>query len=286
MQVVRETDNVVRTSVIVPAFNEAQRLPLSLPLLIDAVRSLAGRSEIVLVDDGSTDETSAVATRLLADFPDVTIVRLPWNCGKGAAVRRGVSAARGEIIAFLDADLSSDISHLAELLALLDNADIALGSRAVAGAIVRGRTTARQVGSNAYRFLAQALTAGTIADTQCGFKAFRAPVAKLLFSMTSATGFGFDVEILTLATALNFSIAEYPIRWTATEGGHVVLRRHGLGMLQDLRRARRHRQRAKVEGWNIATHENPWTPQAVSRPSVPSQAVAAFDAYLSAQTLD
>jgi hypothetical protein len=193
-----------------------------------------------------------------------------------------VSAARGEIIAFLDADLSSDISHLSELLALLDHADIALGSRAADGAIVRGRTTARQVGSNAYRMLTQAMTAGTITDTQCGFKAFRAPVAKLLFSMTSATGFGFDVEILTLATALDFTIAEYPIRWTATEGGHVMLRRHGLGMLQDLRRARRHRQRARAECWNIATHADPWTPQAVSRPAAPAPAVAALDAYLSA----
>jgi glycosyltransferase involved in cell wall biosynthesis len=279
---VRESDKfAVRTSVVVPAFNEARRLPQSLPILMDAVRHLAGRTEIVLVDDGSTDGTSAVATEILAGFPDVTFVRLPWNCGKGAAVRRGVSAARGEVIAFLDADLSSDIDDLSALLALLDHADIALGSRSVAGAIVQGRTTARQVGSNAYRRLARAMTSGTIADTQCGFKAFRAPVAKLLFSMTSATGFGFDVEILTLATALGFTIAECPIHWTAMEGGHVVLRRHGLGMLTDLQRARRHRQRAKAAGWSMATHPNPWSPQAVSRPHVHPPLVDPLGVYLS-----
>ena len=256
----------IHTSVIVPAFNEAARLPRSLPILVNALRELDGRSEIVLVDDGSTDDTFDVAAQHLEGFADVRLLRLPWNCGKGAAVRRGVSAASGKAIVFVDADLAGDIADLPALLAPLDHVDIALGSRAVAGAVVHGRTTARQVGSSAYRRLTRAMTSGTVADTQCGFKAFRGPVAKLLFSMTTSTGFGFDVEILTLASALGFRIEECPIHWTAVEGGHVSLRRHGLEMLHDLRRARRHRQRAQAETWSLACHPNPWTPRTVGQP--------------------
>ena len=255
----------IHTSVIVPAFNEAARLPRSLPLLVNALRELEGRSEIVLVDDGSTDDTFAVAARHLEGVADVRLLRLPWNCGKGAAVRRGVSAAGGKAIVFVDADLAGDIADLPLLLAPLDHVDIALGSRAVAGAVVHGRTTARQVGSTAYRRLAQAMTSGKVADTQCGFKAFRGPVAKLLFSMTSSTGFGFDVEILTLASALGFRIAECPIHWTAVDGGHVSLRRHGLEMLHDLQRARRHRRRARAETWSLACQVEPWIPHVVGQ---------------------
>jgi dolichyl-phosphate beta-glucosyltransferase len=230
----------IDVSLVIPAFNEAGRLPHSWPTLIEALKQLEARVEIVLVDDGSTDATCAVAERLFADRPDTRLLRLPWNCGKGTAVRAGVMVAQGNSIAFLDADLAADIFQLPQLLARLETADVALGSRTHAAAQVEGRTAPREVSARLFQELVRRLTDATVVDTQCGFKAFRAPVAKLLFSMTTSAGFGFDVEILTLATTLGLRIAECPIRWTAVDGSHVSFRRHGLGMLGDLRRARRH----------------------------------------------
>lgn len=242
----RSTPGRFGVTIVVPAFNEAARLPTSLPLLVEAVRQLPVTSEVVLVDDGSTDRTAAVATRHLSGLPDTHVLRLPWNCGKGTAVRTGVAVARGSVIVFLDADLASDLVVLPHLLSLLDVADIALGSRTAPGAVVTGRTPLRDVAAATYRQLVKSLTAAAVEDTQCGLKAFRGPVAKLLFSMTRASGFGFDVEVLALATALGMRIQECPVRWTAVEGGHVSLRRHGPGMLHDLHRARRHQQRART----------------------------------------
>jgi glycosyltransferase involved in cell wall biosynthesis len=263
---------VIDVSLVVPAFNESKRLPQSLPALLVALEKFDFRCEIVLVDDGSGDDTFDVAARHLADHPNVQLLQLPWNCGKGAAVRAGVNAANGAQIAFLDADLASDMADLPRLLALLDHADIALGSRTLPSSLVEGRSTARNMGGALYRGLVRKLTEATVADTQCGFKAFRAPVAKLLFSMTTSNGFGFDVEIVTLATALGFRIVECPIRWTAVDGGHVSFRRHGVGMLNDLRRARVHQQRALVEDWNPSRHQpGSWVPEVVSgfdRPKV------------------
>ena len=238
---------------VVPAYNESRRLPRSLPALARALEELDVRSEIVVVDDGSTDGTEATATSLLSDTPGAQVVRLPWNCGKGAAVRAGVNVARGDAVVFLDADLSSDLGDLPRLVALLDSHDIAVGSRSTPGAVVTGRSPVRYLAAATYRRLVKQLIPGAIVDTQCGFKAFRAPVAKLLFSLTSSTGFGFDVEVLTLATALGFRVTECPVTWVAVEGSHVCLRRHVPGMLRDLNRARRLQKLARSAGLSVVT---------------------------------
>ena len=230
---------VIELSVVVPAYNESRRLLRSLPALVAALQELDVRSEIVVVDDGSTDDTEATARRHLSGVPGAHVVRLPWNCGKGAAVRAGINVSRGEAVVFLDADLSSDLADLPRLVALLDSCDIAVGSRAAPGAVVTGRSPLRHLAAATYRRLVKGLIPGVIVDTQCGFKAFRAPVAKLLFSLTSSTGFGFDVEVLTLAAALGFRVTECPVTWVAVEGSHVCLRRDVPGMLLDLNRARR-----------------------------------------------
>lgn len=233
-------------SVIVPAFNEAQRLPVSLPHLACQLADLGpeiGSYEVIIVDDGSADGTAEVARELLDLFPVSRLIRLPWNCGKGVAVRTGVSVATGQSIVFMDADLSTDLAHLPDLLGQLRHADVVVGSRCAPGAQVLGRTPARKLGSVAYNRLAMRLTATTVRDTQCGFKGFRAAPAKLLFSLVQASGFGFDVEVITLAAALGLRIVELPVRWSAADGGTVRLHRHGFGMLTDLLRARRHRIR-------------------------------------------
>ncbi|WP_307875110.1 dolichyl-phosphate beta-glucosyltransferase [Frankia nepalensis] len=228
-------------SVVIPAYNEARRLPRSLPLLVAALRKVPG-SEVIVVDDGSLDGTAAIAAGLLRGLPGSRVIRLPWNSGKGAAIRVGVAAATGEAIVFMDADLASDVTDLPVLLAALEHAEVALGSRRIGPGADRTRT--RQLGSWAFNQIARSITDLDIADTQCGFKAFRKAEAKVLFSLSRATGFGFDVEVLSLARSLGYRIVEVPVRWTEEPGGTFRIIRHTPAMLADLVRARRHVHRA------------------------------------------
>jgi glycosyltransferase involved in cell wall biosynthesis len=231
----------VPVSVVVPAFNEARRLPSSLPVLVEALRQFPG-AEVIVVDDGSSDDTAAIAARLLQDLPTGEVIRLPWNTGKGAAVRAGVSAAAGEVIMFTDADLASDVTDLPLLLAALSDAEVAVGSRRVGVGV--SRPYVRQLGSWAFNQLTRAFTAIDLADTQCGFKAFRRAEAKILFSLSRATGFGFDVEVLAMAKAMGYRIAEVPVRWSEEPGGTFRVVRHTPAMILDLARARRFLQHA------------------------------------------
>lgn len=249
----------VPVSVVIPAYNEAMRLPGSLPPLISVMHRIPG-AEVIVVDDGSTDGTAAIAEELLADLPGGRVLRLPWNSGKGAAVRMGVSAAHGESIAFLDADGASDVNDLPLLLAALEHAEVALGSRRVgAGAV---RSSGRRVGSWAFNQIIRSLTSLDVADTQCGFKAFRGPEAKLLFSLARSSGFGFDVEVLSIARSIGYRIAEVPVRWAEIPGGTFRVTRHTPAMLVDVMRARRYLNRSAPG-------------LVVTRPTVQSPAAAA-----------
>jgi glycosyltransferase involved in cell wall biosynthesis len=233
----------VPVSVIVPAFNEARRLPRSLPTLLAALRRIPG-AELIVVDDGSSDDTAAIATELLRGVPDGQVVRLPWNSGKGVAVRTGVAVARGEAIVFMDADLSSDVGDLPLLLTALEHAEVALGSRRL-GRVVE-RSVSRRLGSWAFNHLTRALADLDLADTQCGFKAFRRDEAKILFSLARADGFGFDVEVLAIARAAGYRIVEVPVRWSEEPGGTFRVVRHTPAMVAEVARARRYAQRAQV----------------------------------------
>ncbi|WP_018634819.1 dolichyl-phosphate beta-glucosyltransferase [Parafrankia elaeagni] len=228
-------------SIIIPAYNEGLRLPESLPRLLASVGRIE-MAEVIVVDDGSTDGTACVAEDLLGGDPHHRVVRLPWNCGKGTAVRAGVSAARGQAIVFMDADGASDLNDLPLLLAALEHAEVALGSRRIGAGVTR--TSGRKAGSWAFNQLTRSLVALDVADTQCGFKAFRHAEAKILFSLTRSTGFGFDVEVLSIARSMGYRIAEVPVRWSETPGGTFRMSRHTPAMLVDVVRARRYRNRA------------------------------------------
>nr|WP_242666030.1 MULTISPECIES: glycosyltransferase [Parafrankia] len=228
-------------SVIIPAYNEARRLPQSLPHLL-AVVSRIPRVEVIVVDDGSTDGTAGIAEDLFGDHPSHRVVRLPWNCGKGTAVRAGVAAAHGQSIVFMDADGASDVNDLPLLLAALEHAEVALGSRRIGDGATR--TGGRKAGSWAFNQLTRSLAALDVADTQCGFKAFRHAEAKILFSLARSTGFGFDVEVLSIARSMGYRIAEVPVRWNETPGGTFRVTRHTPAMLVDVVRARRYLSRA------------------------------------------
>lgn len=239
-------------SVIVPAYNEQDRLSASLPQLLDHGHLRPGsETELIVVDDGSSDETAAVAEEHLPDIAQARVLRLPWHAGKGAAVRLGVSAALGEAILFMDADLATDLAVVPQLLELLAGSDVVVGSRSTPGAIVRGRTALRGLMHRAFSRHARRLTGIRVSDPQCGIKAFRADAAKILFHLARTDGFGFDVEVLMLAEKLGFSVSEVPVDWTAVEGSKVRAVRDPAVMAIDITKARlRHgrRRRRPQEG--------------------------------------
>lgn len=223
-------------SIVIPAFNEERRLATSLRVLRETW-DWGPQTELIVVDDGSTDDTVRVAQAGLADVTGARVLRQRHQ-GKGAAVRRGMLAAGGERIAFMDADLATDVADLPPLVAGLDRADVVVGSRLLAQAVVTGRTFHRGLLHHAFRWQVRRWGGIAVSDPQCGFKAFRRDAARALFSRCSANGFGFDVEVLLLARHLGLRIDEIPVRWHDVEGSRVRLVRDSTEMFADLLRVR------------------------------------------------
>ena len=218
------TGDGVDLSIVIPAFNEANRLAEGFRRFDSAVADGAidvERTELILVDDGSTDETAATATKLLAPFPHHRVVGLAVNQGKGAAVRTGVAAARGVAIAYMDADMAIDPRTVPLLLDALVDHDIAVGSRALSDSMVESTYIVRSLMGHVFNLMVTAGTGLGLRDTQCGFKAFRAPVARLLFGLVKIDRFAFDVELLLRAHRLGLRIAEVPVQWKHVIGSTV-----------------------------------------------------------------
>ena len=232
----------LQLTIVVPAYNEAHRLGAGMRRL-DAAASAGAvdlaRTEVVVVDDGSTDATASTAEKLLAPLPHHRVVRLPVNRGKGAAVRAGVAAARSTYTAYMDADMAIDPLAVPFLLEGLEEHDIAIGCRALPDSMVE---TAYVVRTLMGRLFNEVVTVGTglgLKDTQCGFKAFRTPVARLLFHLVRIDRFAFDVEILTRARRLGLTVAEVPVHWKHVEGSSVHPLHDSVSMLSDVYRSRR-----------------------------------------------
>ncbi|MDX1932051.1 MAG: glycosyltransferase family 2 protein [Capsulimonadales bacterium] len=242
-------------SVVIPAYNEAGRL---LPTLEAAVAYLDGRKmpfELVVVDDGSRDETAAVAqgfaTRYAGaagGFGVVRSLRYETNRGKGHAVRYGIMRASGDRVLFMDADLSTPMEELPKLEAALDpsrSLEVAIGSRPLRESRLEVRQPwYRELGGRSFNKVVQLLATPGIEDTQCGFKLLTARAARDIFSRCQLNGFSFDVEALFLARKLGYRIAEVPVRWAHQEGAAAfptksAYLRQGLAMLADLRQIRR-----------------------------------------------
>jgi hypothetical protein len=227
-------------SIVVPAYNEADRLDEGMGRLRQAVAAGAidpTRTELVLVDDGSTDGTGELARRMLAPMPWARVVRLDRNTGKGAAVRAGVAVARGAAIAFTDADMAIDPMQVPRFVAALADADLAIGSRVLPGASADADSLQRKLMGIAFNAVARRVTGVPTGDTQCGFKAFRTPAARLLFHFGTVDRFAFDVEVLHLARRLGMSIREVPVRWRHVGRSRIRLR-DPASMLADLARIR------------------------------------------------
>ncbi|MCC7492097.1 MAG: glycosyltransferase family 2 protein [Fimbriimonadaceae bacterium] len=228
-------------SVVVPAYCEEQRLPAGLRRIREWLAAWPGRAEIIVVDDGSSDRTSAVATAELAGFPAATVLRNEPNAGKGASVRRGMLSARGAIALFTDADLSTPIEEFAKLQAAhTAGADIAIGSRALAASQIEvHQPLARELAGRCFNLFIRTFVMGGIRDTQCGFKSFRREVLPAVFGRQQIERWGFDVEVLYIARRLGYQIAEVPVVWRNDEATKVNAAADGLKMLREALQARR-----------------------------------------------
>lgn len=225
-------------SVIIPAYNEARRLPLYLQRVLAYLDRHRLSYEILIVDDGSQDRTAQAVELVAQHSLHVRLIRLTCNAGKGAAVRRGMQAARGELQLFTDADGATPIEELARLeSALAAGADLAIGSRALAsqdsGYTVRARWLRSALGT-IFNSLVQRLGIRNIADTQCGFKLFRRSVARDLFSVSCVDGYALDLELLYIARRRGYRIAEVPVNWCDQPGSKVRPWRDGFVMLREL----------------------------------------------------
>jgi dolichyl-phosphate beta-glucosyltransferase len=232
-------------SIVVPAYNEAERLGPTLQAMAQWLRRRGRSWELIVVDDGSTDDTVAIAQAEAAEVPEIRVLELGANRGKGAAVRTGILDARGERILFSDADLATPIEELGKLEHELDAGfDIAIASRALPGSDLRVRQhPAREMMGRSFNTMVRLLLLGGIRDTQCGFKLFRGEVARDLFSAATVDRFAFDVEILLLAQG-RYRVAEVPVTWRHVEESKVSPGGDAAQMFLDVLRLKwRHRRR-------------------------------------------
>lgn len=205
----------MKLSVVVPAYNEAQRLPPSLDTIVAYLQANHPDFEVVVVDDGSTDETPALVRARCDAEPRVRLISYRPNQGKGHAVRKGLEAATGDAILFSDADLSTPIDEVDKMLPLIERGrDVVIGSRALAQSEIRERQPLyRELAGKFFNLIVRLLILPGLHDTQCGFKLFRREAIVPVLPHLRNDGFAFDVEILALAKALGKSIEEVPVIW-------------------------------------------------------------------------
>ncbi|MGC1107930.1 MAG: dolichyl-phosphate beta-glucosyltransferase [Candidatus Acidiferrales bacterium] len=222
-------------SVIVPAYNEEARLPRTLERIRGYLRRAHPASEIIVVDDGSTDSTADAVRALQKEMPELRLLLNGENRGKGYSVRSGMLAARGAIALFTDADLSAPIEEAEKLLGALGSADVAIGSRAVDRRLIQvHQSRARELAGILFNRMVRLATALPFEDTQCGFKAFRADRARIVFEQQRIEDFGFDPEILFLAQRHSLRIVEIPVLWAHDPGTKLHIVRDSLLMFVGL----------------------------------------------------
>jgi dolichyl-phosphate beta-glucosyltransferase len=223
-------------SIVIPAYNEGARIANALEAVVDCIRERKWSAEVVVVDDGSRDQTAEIVRAYAKDHPEVRLLQNPGNHGKGYSVRNGILHSFGEVVMFTDADLSAPIEEAEGLFAAIaSGADIAIGSRW----LERTRQTIRQP---LYRqFFGRCFNGVTrfvmglpYADTQCGFKAFTRAAAQTVFQLQTIERWGFDPEILFIARKRSYRIEEVPVSWAHDERTRISYLKDGMRMLEDI----------------------------------------------------
>jgi glycosyltransferase involved in cell wall biosynthesis len=232
-------------SIIVPAYDEAARLGKSLSIILEYLKDYPGGGELIVVDDGSTDETVKVAEQSLSGAERTTrtqLIRVHPNRGKGHAVRAGLLAASAPIALFTDADLSTPITETPKLVEPIEEgrADLTFGSRALDRSLIGvHQPWRREQGGKVFNLIVRLATGLPFWDTQCGFKAFRMSVCRPLVEAATIDRFGFDVELIYIAHLAKLSLAEIPVHWNHYEGSKVSVARDSWRMFNEVGLIRR-----------------------------------------------
>jgi len=237
-------------SIVIPAYNEGARLGATLDRVLGYVHAQGWDAEVIVVNDGSGDNTAEIVGTFAAKDPGLHLLENPGNRGKGYSVRNGMLHARGRIVLFSDADLSSPIEEAPKLLrALEDGADIAIGSRWLrAETQTRRQPLHRQLFGRIFNLLLRLTLGLHFADTQCGFKAFKRAAAQAIFPLQKIERWGFDPEILFLARKFGFKVQEIPVAWGHSGGTRINPIVDGARMFQEMLRIRWYSISGKYDG--------------------------------------
>jgi len=226
-------------SVVIPAYNEAVRLGNTLRTVLGYLRADWPDAELIVVDDGSADETAALARKILENSGSLrtSVISYKSNLGKGRAVRLGLLAARGTVVLFSDADLSTPITETPKLVDPILNGecDVTFGSRALDRNLIGvHQPWRREQGGRVFNLAVRLATGLPFWDTQCGFKAFNMAVCRPLVEAATVDRFGFDVELLYLTHRAGLRLREIPVRWDHNEGSKISLASDSLRMLSEV----------------------------------------------------
>lgn len=229
-------------SIIIPAHNEEERLPASLEQVLRFLAQQAFSSEILIVENGSSDRTLEVAQDFARRYEQIRVLQSAQ--GKGAAVQRGMLAAQGEYRFMCDADLSMPVEEILKFIPpVLQDCSIAIASREAKGAVRYNEPAYRHLGGRGINFLIQMLILPGLNDTQCGFKCFSAAAAQEIFRLQTLPGWSFDIELLYIARRRGYSICEIPIHWYYHAGTKINPLRDAARMIRDIFRIRANARR-------------------------------------------
>ncbi|HEY5213029.1 MAG TPA: dolichyl-phosphate beta-glucosyltransferase [Acidobacteriaceae bacterium] len=225
-----------RLSIVIPAYNESARIEATLARVLECVDTRHWDAEILVVDDGSTDNTAAIIQQWMARHPQLHLVKNPGNRGKGYSVRNGLLQSAGDIVMFTDADLSAPIEEATSLIEAIDaGADVAIGSRW----LDKQKQTVhqpiyRRFFGRCFNWVTRRIIGLPFKDTQCGFKAFRRDAAQVIFRLQTIERWGFDPEILYIARKLKYTIIEVPVTWGHDERSRISYLKDGMKMLEEM----------------------------------------------------
>jgi len=230
-------------SIIIPAYNEEKRLPNTLEQVFHFLEKQSFKSEVIVVENGSTDKTFEVAQKFAERHKNLRVIHTEER-GKGGAVQRGVREAGGEYVFICDADLSMPVEEISKFLPpALNDFDIAIGSREAPGAVRYNEPYYRHLTGRVFNMLIRLMVLPNLQDTQCGFKCLRAEVARDIFPFQTLTGWAFDVELLYIALHHGYRILEIPIDWYFNADSKVRVLRDSWRMFIDLLVIRRNARR-------------------------------------------
>jgi len=222
-------------SIIIPSYNEEARLPQTLERIAAYLQSSGREAEVLVVDDGSTDRTAAVAESLRTKIPSLRVIPNGVNRGKGFSVRHGMQEARGRVALFTDADLSAPIEEAGKLIDALEKHDVAIGSRALDRSLITVHESPfRELAGIIFNKIVRIILWLPFVDTQCGFKAFRREPCRVIFEQQRIERFGFDPELLYLARHHSLRAVEIPVRWGHSPATKVSMLRDSLQMFLDV----------------------------------------------------